>query len=90
MQALLPEGCRSLADAPADLVDAMAHASLIMSWQEHLPEPDQPPRWMWAVDDELDRWFEELRDRRGSPRSRRDDFDDESMTSNEFAIGRRS
>ena len=40
---------------------AIDHAMGILDWQSNLPSEDQPPRWMWAFDDELSTWFDEVR-----------------------------
>lgn len=57
---LLPKGVSSVEDLPADLASALSHAYLILSWQENLPEDEIPPRWMWHLDWELERHFEEV------------------------------
>jgi hypothetical protein len=59
-KALFPAGVESVEDLPSDLSLAIEHANLIASWQENLMTEDMPPRWMWHLDWELERWFEEL------------------------------
>lgn len=51
----------------------MEHAFTILSWLEHLPREDTPPRWMWHLDHELDAWFERVRERYESGRPADDD-----------------
>jgi hypothetical protein len=40
-------------------------AMTIISWQENMQRAEVPPRWMWALDDELVKHFERIRDRSG-------------------------
>jgi hypothetical protein len=49
-----------------------------------------PPEWMWPLDEELERHFDRVKDRRRNPGLRDDDDDDESPTviHNEYARGR--
>jgi hypothetical protein len=60
-----------------------------LSWQENLHSDEIPPEWMWAIDHELEEWFEEVKrareERYGSP------SEDESrpMMQNELTKGRR-
>lgn len=42
------------------MVRAFAHAFTILGWQENLGEDEMPPEWMWALDEELEEWFEEV------------------------------
>lgn len=46
------------------MVRAVAHAHTILSWQENLVEDEVPPEWMWALDEELEDWFEAVKDAR--------------------------
>lgn len=63
---------------------AINHAVVILSWYEHLPTEDMPPRWMWHLNDELEKHFEAVKASRGSGSS-----DDEGpMMKNEYARGR--
>lgn len=53
---------------PADLLRAVEHAHFICSWQENLPEDEQPPEWMWSLDHELADWFDQLDRKRNNER----------------------
>jgi thymidylate kinase len=63
---------------------------LILAWQEHLPKKEMPPRWMWALDVELNLHFERVERQREDP----DDRDDDEprsvgpMLENEYAKNR--
>lgn len=50
---------------PADLMAAITHASMILGWREMLRE-EQPPRWMWCLDWELEKWFKDVAKKRDS------------------------
>lgn len=66
---------------------AFSHAGMILGWQEHLSSDEMPPRWMWELEEDLQRHFEELADARRSGR----DFTPESagsMMKNAYAEGR--
>lgn len=73
---------------PAELVDVIGRAQMIIHWQENMLSKDMPPRWMWPLDDELNAHFERLHLR--SP----DDSDDDrepiggAMLQNEYARNR--
>lgn len=72
---------------PCDLLDAIDHAALILTWYEHLGEDEMPPRWMWALTDELADHFEWVKEQRQTgTASERDD--DQPMVKNEYARGR--
>lgn len=43
---------------------AVNHAHVILGWQENLSNDETPPEWMWALDDELEKWFEEVEETR--------------------------
>jgi hypothetical protein len=43
---------------------AVNHAHVILAWQENLSKDEIPPEWMWALDDDLEKWFEEVEERR--------------------------
>jgi hypothetical protein len=69
---------------------AVEHANLILSWQENLVEDEIPPVWMWALDEELNDWFEKVdRDRKAKYGGGDDDYESDSMTQNELANNRR-
>lgn len=72
---------------PADLARAISHAHTICGWQENLRMEELPPEWMWSVDDELTRWFEEVMAHRANPASTMDETPD--LEQNEYAKGRR-
>jgi hypothetical protein len=57
---LFPQGVSSIEDVPADLALAIDHGFKILSWQENLQEEEMPPKWMWHLDWELEKWFEEV------------------------------
>jgi hypothetical protein len=63
---------------------ALSHASMILSWQEHLPEAEMPPRWMWTLDGELSRHFDWVKAQRGSGNGDSGSEAD-SMMRNEYA-----
>lgn len=52
MSALLPEGCRSLVDAPYVLHDGIVMALHFLRFEE-LPREEQPPRRIWLDKDKL-------------------------------------
>lgn len=33
-------------------------------WQENLAEAEQPPRWMWTLEWELEHWFAQVKQAR--------------------------
>jgi hypothetical protein len=43
---------------------AVNHAHVILSWQENLAKDETPPEWMWALDDELEKWFDDVEENR--------------------------
>lgn len=59
-------------------------AMTIISWQDNMLKEDVPPRWMWALDDELVKHFERIRDRRDDD-DRDDDKPSGPMLVNEHA-----
>lgn len=61
----MPHGIESVEDVPWDLARAIDHAHRILHWQENLSKEEQPPKWMWAHDDELKEWFKEVELLRG-------------------------
>lgn len=36
----------------------------ILTWHENLPKDEIPPRWMWGLDHELERWWAEVDQKR--------------------------
>jgi hypothetical protein len=62
----------------------------ILGWFEHLSEDDMPPPWMWHLNDELERHFTIVKERRNAGSSRpSDDVPDVGpMIHNEYARGR--
>lgn len=78
-----------ITSAPADLIDAIDWATVIMSWQENLMDDEMPPLWMWHVDSALEDHFADVKrrreDRHRSP-GRGDDGDEGGrMMSNALA-----
>lgn len=74
---------------PCDLLDAISHARSIIAWQEHLTDDEMPPIWMWTLDEELERHFERIKERRKSGET--GPIDDEEaglIVHNEYARGR--
>jgi hypothetical protein len=63
---------------------------MIIFWQENLLEKEMPPRWMWALDEELNRHFEHVKAKRSSDYDVDDDDDRPAgpMLQNEYARGR--
>ena len=45
----------------SDLLTAIQHASMILSWYENLPEREMPPEWTWPFPDELEEHFVEIK-----------------------------
>lgn len=75
---------------PADLVYVIQHAHRILSWQENLTEEETPPEWMWELEWELERWFEEVKSKREERFGGSSDGDTTApMMTNEYAQGRR-
>ena len=68
---------------------AVEHAHLILSWQENLMDDEMPPEWMWALDEELNEWFEEVEFRRKQKYGGNDDESTAPMMQNELARERR-
>lgn len=63
---------------------------MIIYWQENLPEKELPPRWMWALDEDLSEHFDRIKAQRDNPNAN-DDSDDQPgapMLINEYAKGR--
>lgn len=70
---------------PADLLDAISQASLVLSWYENLPSSDMPPKWMWVLSDDLEEHFRQLREKRSGGDSSEQPA---PMMQNEYARGR--
>lgn len=48
-------------DIPADIMNVINHALLIISWQENLPSEEIPKYWMWHLDWEIEEWFKKVK-----------------------------
>ena len=63
----------SVADVPHDLQLVIDFAFRVLDWHEHLTEEEQPPRWMWWFEDDLEEWLDRVakdrRERFGGPGS---------------------
>lgn len=59
---------------------------MILGWFENLLEKEQPPRWMWTLDEELSDHFDRIKSDRDAGR----DFEPEDgpMMQNEYARDR--
>jgi len=71
---------------------AVNTALQVISWFEHLPRKEHPPRYIWWSDRLLDVWFTNVEDERNAKTGKRssyDDADDVPMMSNELADGLR-
>lgn len=64
---------------------AVNHALMVLSWYEHLPSEEMPPKWMWSLGEELQEHFERVKENRNSGTR---DEDDGPMMKNEYARGR--
>lgn len=74
---------------PTDLLFAIRHANRIIDWHENFSEDELPPVWMWAFDEELDAWFEQVKaDRDAKLTGPRDDAEEVPLLHNEYARGR--
>lgn len=45
---------------------AISHAMRILNWRENLPDDEMPPEEIWMHEDELEKWFEEVSEKRNS------------------------
>lgn len=61
---------------------------MILNWFENLLEAEQPPRWMWALDEDLAEHFERIKSDRDAGRDPDDDSGDGPMMQNEYAKDR--
>lgn len=86
---LLPPGSSSMIDAPADLLRAIYHANKILDWYENFPEDDIPPEWMWPFEEELDKWFKELKAEKAAGSETSDDRTKVPLMDNELTAGKR-
>lgn len=57
---LWPDG-KNVETINNDLFLAIEHALRILSWQENLTSDECPPAWMWALDWEIEAWFEKIK-----------------------------
>jgi hypothetical protein len=68
---------------------AVNHAHVILGWQENLAKDETPPEWMWALDDELETWFEEVEENRKEKYGLKDSDDTVvPMMQNQLTLGR--
>jgi hypothetical protein len=68
---------------------AVNHAYVILGWQENLAKDETPPEWMWALDEELEKWFDEVEEARREKYGLRDDDTIVPMMQNQMTAGRR-
>lgn len=68
-------------------MSAISHAAMILNWFENLLENEQPPRWMWALDEDLAQHFERVKADRDSGMDS-DPGGDGPMMQNEYARDR--
>lgn len=62
---------------------------MILGWQENLVREEQPPRWMWAFDEELEVWFDRVDQQRNTDRNSSAESGGGGMMQNELLEGRR-
>ncbi len=79
----------SVEDFPVDLMRAISHGNRILDWYENLEEGQVPPEWMWVFEDELNTWFDRIKEERKSRFSSDSSSDDGDMMQNELARDRR-
>lgn len=60
LKSILPDGIKSLIDAPWSIVAAIQYAMMIISWHS-LPSEEQPPREIWQNDEKIIKWFEAIK-----------------------------
>lgn len=76
---LWPKDVKSATDCPVDLLRSISHADKILDWFENMMPDEVPPEWMWPFDDELNDWFDEIREARKARYSGGgDDADDDT------------
>jgi hypothetical protein len=74
----------------------VSRAVLILSWQENLTKDETPPRWMWALDEDLNEHFQRVKEERDRKYGTGSDDDDDDrherpsgpMLKNELAQNR--
>lgn len=57
---LWPSGTSSVDEIPSELLEAIQHATMLISLQRNMKREDIPPAWMWPFSDEMKIWFDEL------------------------------
>jgi hypothetical protein len=62
---------------------------MILGWYANLPRKSIPPEWMWHLDYELERWFDDLDLASGKTPSADDDDGEAPMMRNALAVGAR-
>lgn len=90
---LWPKG-KPVSECPNDLVQAISHASYILTTSENFMDEDEhPPTWKWAFQDEMKLHFERLKRKReekfGGNKGSNDDWDTDGWHQNELAEGLR-
>lgn len=51
-------------------------------------EDDIPPEWMWPFDEEISKWFDELKEEKANSSGRTEQLTEVPMMENELAAGR--
>lgn len=59
------------------MLEVVAHADRVCGWLENLTDKDTPPRWMWTVPHEYQRWFENIKAKREAEADGRSNPDDD-------------
>jgi hypothetical protein len=72
VSALLPEGVRSLADAPYPVHDAIVAALHFLKYEE-LPKDEQPPKRIWFDGEAMQQWVANVERRRKEKYSGKDE-----------------
>lgn len=85
---LWPTGIDRAVDVPCDLVAAIGHAQMILSWHENRPAKEIPPEWMWPFDGLLEDWFNKVDEERKDKSSSSSDDDSAPMMQNQLTKGR--
>lgn len=58
----------------------------VIGWEANLDTDEMPPEWMWPFPDDLELWFEDVKQARKERFSGgQDDNDDDDMVENELA-----
>lgn len=64
-----------------EMVKAINHCLTVLSWFENISDADHmPPEYLWPFDDEITKWFENIKEEHGSGNNTR-----EVAVDNEFA-----